>query len=183
MLPNAISQLTPIEGAQLTVHNGAGTIMGGSGAIPLLGVAKLCLFALCDAPPPGNLSIPLSVVGAGGMAFSTALVNVTARGAPWTVGTAEVGTLTRRGFAHGPSSITSSTAAAPGTLKPACGREVRTGARFCVAGCGARLDSGAPTASLQDAVESGQGERLQLTVLFCDLRGLVPPLIESDDPS
>ena len=47
----------------------------------------------------------------------TGFVNVTAIGAPWTVGTVSVGTLTQMGFAHGPASLTSSTAAASGQVR------------------------------------------------------------------
>ena len=77
----------PVMGFILTAHNAAGTIMGGGGPIPLAGVAKVCLFALCIAPPLANLTIPLGVVGTGGAATVATLVNVTAIGAPWTVGT------------------------------------------------------------------------------------------------
>jgi hypothetical protein len=107
----------PIQGIQLTAHNGAGTIMGGGGVIPLLGVAKVCLFGACPAFPVGNLSIPLNVVGAGGAHFVVGIVNLTAIGAPWTVGTAAVGSITQMGFAHGPASLTSSTAAPSGVLQ------------------------------------------------------------------
>jgi len=107
----------PIMGIQLTVHNTAGTIVGGGGPIPLLGVAKVCLFAPCAAAPNANISVPLGVVGAGGVATVSALINMTAIGAPWTVGTAVVGSITQMGFAHGPASLTSSTAAASGTLQ------------------------------------------------------------------
>src|SRR5262249_31966990 len=107
----------PIAGIQLTVHNAAGTIMGGGGPVPLLGVAKVCFFTGCHAPPPSNISVPLSAVGVGGAATVSTLVNVTAIGAPWTVGTAAVGSLTQMGFAHGPASLTSSTAAASGAIQ------------------------------------------------------------------
>jgi len=109
----------PIMGVQLTAHNAAGTIMGGGGAIPLVGVAKVCLFGTCPAPPPANLSVPLGVLGAGGAVFVTGMLglNVTAVGAPWTIGTAAVGTLTQMGFVHGPASLTSSTAAPSGVVQ------------------------------------------------------------------
>jgi len=61
--------------------------------------------------------VPLSVVGVGGAATVSTLINVTAIGAPWTVGTAALGSLTQMGFAHGPASLTSSTAAASGVLQ------------------------------------------------------------------
>src|SRR5690606_29310661 len=56
----------PILGVQVTAANGTGTFSGGSGPMPILGQAKVCLFAPCETPPPANVSVPLSVVGAGG---------------------------------------------------------------------------------------------------------------------
>ena len=117
VLPITDPAAVPIYGFQLTAHNAAGTIMGGGGPIPLAGVAKICLFAPCPAPPPANVTVPLSVVGAGGGATVSTLVNVTAIGAPWTIGTAAIGSITMMGFAHGPASLTSSTAAASGVVQ------------------------------------------------------------------
>jgi len=101
----------------LTVHNGAGTIMGGGGPIPLAGLLRDCIFQPCGSPPPANINIPLSPVGVGGSATVSTLVNVTVSGAPWTVGTAAAGTATQMGFQHGPASLTSSTAAASGQVR------------------------------------------------------------------
>ncbi len=117
----------PIRGVQLTLANGAGafaeTGMGQlNGAMPLLGTAKVCLFATCGAAG-ANLAVPLTVIGVGGSAASTGLVNVTVIGAPWTTGTAAVQLpifsvpYTRMGFAHGPASQPSSTAAPGGSLQ------------------------------------------------------------------
>jgi len=127
VFPITGTQVAPIRGIQLTAHNGPGTIIGGNGQIPLPGVAKVCFFAACSGAPLANLSIPLGPVGAGGAAFVTRVfgtihANVTTIGAPWTVGTAAVkttrgATLTQMGFAHGPASSTSSTAAASGSLQ------------------------------------------------------------------
>jgi len=109
----------PIQGIQATVHNAAGSFAGGSlgGLMPLGGVAKVCLFSACPAPPPANVSVPISVVGAGGIAVAGMLVDVTVIGAPWTAGTAAVGTLTAMGFQHGPASLTSSTASPSGAVR------------------------------------------------------------------
>jgi hypothetical protein len=109
----------PVSGEQLTVHNGAGSFAGGplGGPMPLNGVMKVCHFAYCGSAPPANLTVPPTVVGVGGSASVTALINVTVSGAPWTVGTAAVGTLTQMGFRHGPASLTSSTAAASGQVR------------------------------------------------------------------
>ena len=51
------------------------------------------------------------------MVTVSAIVNATAIGAPWTIGTAAIGSLTAMGFAHGPASLTSSTAGASGTVQ------------------------------------------------------------------
>jgi hypothetical protein len=107
-------------GLQLTVHNGAGTIAGGGGVIPLAGLLRSCLFSPCKipgSPPPANLLVPLSVVGVGGAITYAGILNDTVSGAPWTVGTAAVGTVTQAGFRHGPASLTSSTAAASGQIR------------------------------------------------------------------
>jgi len=112
---------SPIQGVLLTVHNGDGHFdrSGGGlgGVMRLFGVSKVCLFAPCAAAPPGNLSIPLSAIGAGGVQAIGTIVSVTVVGAPWTTRTAAVGTLTHMGFAHGPASSTSSTFADGGQLQ------------------------------------------------------------------
>ena len=112
----------PIAGIEVTAQNGAGAFAGGTGmgtlagTMPILGVAKVCLFGSCSAAL-ANLSVPLSVVGAGGMATATGVVNVTVVGAPWTMGTAAAGTLSAMGFKHGPASLTSSTAQNSGSVR------------------------------------------------------------------
>jgi hypothetical protein len=113
----------PIVGVQVTAHNGPGDFGGGSavgtlgGTMSIQGVAKVCLFAPCNAPPPANVNVPLSNVGVGGSATVSFLVNLTVVGAPWTTGTAAVATITQMGFAHGPASGTTSTAAASGVVR------------------------------------------------------------------
>jgi len=112
----------PIAGIAVTAHNGAGAFAGGTGtgtlggSMPIFGVAKVCLFGTCSAAL-ANLSVPLSVVGVGGVATATGAVNVTVVGAPWTAGTAAAGTLSAMGFKHGPASLTSSTAQNSGTVR------------------------------------------------------------------
>ena len=73
--------------------------------MPLAGVNKVCLFSACNnatTPPPANLTVPVSVVGKGGSVFVATLVNLTAFGAPWTTGTAVIGSgmaaVMQRGF-------------------------------------------------------------------------------------
>jgi len=91
----------PIAGLQATAHNGTGVFGGVGGAgfggvMPIIGAAKVCLFGPCSAAA-ANVAVPLSNVGAGGVAFVAAAVNVTVIGAPWTTGTAAVGTVTQMG--------------------------------------------------------------------------------------
>jgi hypothetical protein len=115
----------PIEGFQVTVANGAGafaeTAMGSFGGVmPLLGVAKVCLFEPCGNAV-ANMSVPLSVVGAGGVAYVSAAVGLTVTGAPWITGTTTpVPTfpqLTGMGFRRGPASAASSTGQASGAIQ------------------------------------------------------------------
>jgi hypothetical protein len=115
----------PIQGVQLTVGHAAGTLAEGGGpggtfggVMALAGVAKVCLFAPCGAPPPANLSVPLSVVGAGGIQYVTGFQNLTVTGNPWTTGAiTHFGSPLATGFAHGPASGTSSTAAPSGVVR------------------------------------------------------------------
>jgi hypothetical protein len=110
----------PIAGLRLTAANGAGNFVGSGGAMPILGVAKVCLFGACPTAP-ANLSVPLSVVGVGGVVTVIGPVNLTVTGAPWTTGTAVIGVgvsaPTRMGFRHGPASNTSGTAAGSGVMQ------------------------------------------------------------------
>jgi len=115
-----------VGGLQLSLDNEAGRFVGGTGmgplggVMPLTGVVKVCLIAPCLATPapPANLVVPLSVVGKGGEEFSSTAINVTTIGAPWTTGTAAVGSLIKLiGFRHGPASLTSSTAAHGGAMR------------------------------------------------------------------
>ena len=122
VLPVTDPAAAPIGGLQLTVHNGAGAFAGATlgGVMPIVGFTKVCLFAACDnvtTPPPANLVVPLNNVGSGGGATVSTLVNLTAIGAPWTAGTAAVGTLAISGFQHGPASLASSTANASGSIR------------------------------------------------------------------
>ena len=115
VLPVTDPVVSPIRGIQVTVANAAGNFGAGFGGVgaggaglggqmPLIGVAKVCLFGACNAvgttssPFPGaNIGVPLSVIGAGGAAAVGALVNVTVIGAPWTTGTVAIGTITAMG--------------------------------------------------------------------------------------
>lgn len=92
----------PIAGIQATVANDVAAFdrVGTKfiGVMPLIGVNKVCLFGTCSAAVT-NLSVPISVVGEGGAATVTGAVNLTVVGAPWTQGTAAVGTITQMGNA------------------------------------------------------------------------------------
>jgi hypothetical protein len=113
----------PIYGVQATLQNGAGSFSGSplAGSMAIQGSAKVCLFVACDAGPPANVSVPLTVIGKGGVTSVGMLVEVTVTGAGWTAGTAAVqtssGTVSAHGFVHGPASLTSSTAAASGAVR------------------------------------------------------------------
>jgi hypothetical protein len=95
--------LFPIFGMRLTAHNDAGSFSGVGGAgfggvMPLLGAAKVCLYGECGTTGNiANLSIPLAVVGEGGFVGNGGAVQITTVGAPWTTGTAAIGTLTTMG--------------------------------------------------------------------------------------
>jgi hypothetical protein len=118
VLPVTDPAAYPIAGVKATIHNGAATFAGSGGAgfggtMPLIGVAKVCLFAACGtAGNVANLSVPLSVVGQGGTVTVMGPANATVYGAPWTTGTAAVGVITEVG---GVSPL-SSTGASSGTL-------------------------------------------------------------------
>jgi hypothetical protein len=107
----------PVGGIQVTAHNGAGSFdRPNGGAMPILGSARACLFGACPVAL-ANLVVPLSVVGAGGTVTAAGAINVTVIGAPWTTGTAVVGTATAMGFARGPAAQSSSTAQASGDIQ------------------------------------------------------------------
>jgi hypothetical protein len=96
VLPVTDPVVFPIAGVQVTAHNAAGNFAGVGGAgfsgqMPINGAAKICLFGTCGAAV-SNLNVPLTVVGQGGLAFVTGAVNLTVIGAPWTTGTAAIGT-------------------------------------------------------------------------------------------
>jgi hypothetical protein len=123
IIPITDPAAAPIKGIQATVHNAAGAFAGATlgGSMSLNGVTKVCLFKVCSNAT-ANLSVPLSNVGVGGTiavppGSTTASVNLTVRGAPWTAGTAAVGTVTQMGFQHGPASASSSTVAASGAIR------------------------------------------------------------------
>lgn len=110
----------PIRGLQATVANQAASFAesaGGrfGGTMPLRGVVKVCLFGGCDEAV-ANIEVPLSAIGVGGGTFVTGAVNLTVQGAPWTTGTASIGTIGVQGRAQGPAGATSSTAALDGQL-------------------------------------------------------------------
>jgi hypothetical protein len=106
-----------VVGVQITAANGAGDFSGAGGdtfggVMPMNGVMKVCLFGTACSTALSNVSIPLSVVGKGGFAQITGAVSLTVVGAPWTTGTAAIGTITRMG---GVSPL-SNTGAPGGTL-------------------------------------------------------------------
>ncbi len=117
--------LRPISGA---AASGAGLTQN---VLPVAGAVRLCFLVHCSTPP-----IPLTVggtqgVGFGGLVtlntFGTKVVKFSIYGQPWTVKTALVtgiptanggfSTTSVFGFAHGPASATSSTAAISGVVQ------------------------------------------------------------------
>jgi len=112
----------PIAGFQLTATNGAGVVALGtngrlSSPLPLQGVMKVCLYGACGASSNiANIDFPLSVVGQGGTYHKAGGTNLTVIGAPWTTGTATLGSVTAQGSAMGPASQASSTAQLGGKL-------------------------------------------------------------------
>jgi hypothetical protein len=110
----------PIKGVNANVLNGAGNFTGSplGGKMAIGGSASVCLFATCTASPPANVVVPFTVGGTRGIGLGGAsitvkgLVNVTVVGAPWSGGTAAIGTITTMGFVHGPASGGQSSAAA-----------------------------------------------------------------------
>ena len=101
VVPQTDPGAVPIAGVQITVTNGPAAFAGAGGGafggvMPLHGVMKLCLFGPCSAAGV-NVDIPLSVVGKGGFVAATGAVTLTAVGAPWTTGTAVIGTHTVMG--------------------------------------------------------------------------------------
>jgi hypothetical protein len=110
----------PIKGVFATVVNRAaafaGTPLGGK--MGIAGAASVCLFATCTQSPPANVVVPFTTGGVNGVGLGggpitvKGLVNVTMVGAPWSAGTAAIGTITTMGFVHGPASGGQSSAAA-----------------------------------------------------------------------
>ena len=150
MVPITTPAAFPVAGLQITAANGAGDfVKPGGGSMPILGVAKVCLFGPCSAAV-ANLEVPLDVVGVGGTTYVTGPVNVTVVGAPWTTGTAVIGTSTVMGYSHGPASQTSSTAHASGVAaarhadlhlhQPRCGFRRDSGVRRVEPALRARAD-------------------------------------------
>jgi hypothetical protein len=108
----------PIAGVAVTAHNATGAF-GGSGGfgfggtMSINGAAKVCLYGACGSSTNiSNLTVPLSVVGVGGVTTVKGAVNLTVIGAPWTTGTAAIGTIT----AMGGVSPLSNTGAASGVV-------------------------------------------------------------------
>ena len=96
VLPVTDPGVFPIAGIAVTAHNATGNFVGVGGGgfggqMSVNGSAKVCLFGPCSAAV-ANLNVPLSVVGVGGAAIVTGAVNITVIGAPWTTGTAAIGT-------------------------------------------------------------------------------------------
>jgi hypothetical protein len=105
LLPITDPAGAPIKGVQLNLRNGVGAFQGAGnsgsfgGVMPLDGVAKVCLFTTCSHSV-ANLTVPLNVIGVAGTAYTSAAVNLTVNGAPWTTGTVAIGTASAMGAVH-----------------------------------------------------------------------------------
>ena len=97
VVPVTDPNVFPIAAVSVDGSNQAGTFERPApgqpigGTMPLTGLAKVCLYAACDASPLANLTVPLSVVGRAATAFATGPVNLTVIGAPWTTGSLALG--------------------------------------------------------------------------------------------
>jgi hypothetical protein len=143
LVTTSASSVFPLLGVEEVVGLGTGTvgpISGGrsplaQGTLPLGGQIRLCLLN-----KPCQFYVPFTLtadgtrgVGIGGLVtlngFGTAGVKVSVQGAPWTIATAVVTngftpngaqtptTASRRGFAHGPASGSSSTGRVGGVVQ------------------------------------------------------------------
>ena len=97
VLPVTDPAAFPIAGIQVTAPTArapsrALAAAGLGGQMPIHGASKVCLFGACSmaVAEPERAA---SVVGDGGAAIVTGAVNLTVVGAPWTTGTAAVGTI------------------------------------------------------------------------------------------
>jgi hypothetical protein len=108
-IPVTDPNLFPIIGFQFTASNGAGAFsddgdQGLGGVMPIQGSMKVCLFGSSGCSyAAANITVPISVVGQGGVAHVTGPVNLTVVGAPWTTGTAAIGANTVMGGTSPPN--------------------------------------------------------------------------------
>jgi hypothetical protein len=91
-----------IVGMLLTFDSEAGNFSGSGGAgfggvMPLVGVMKLCTYPSPCSAAVANLNVPLSVGHDATVVATYGPMNLTVVGAPWTTGTAVVGTATLMG--------------------------------------------------------------------------------------
>jgi hypothetical protein len=99
----------PIAGIQATASNAGGTFARNGnlgGVLPLQGSTKVCLYGACGtAANVSNLQVPLGVFGNAppdNVATVVGAVSLTVVGAPWTTGTAAVGSFTQMGASADP---------------------------------------------------------------------------------
>jgi hypothetical protein len=116
-----------------SVVNQSGQFLGGSGQMGLSGIAKICLVfdSTCQYSfvllPFAATGTPAAGLGIGGTQVTTGAINFTAQHAPWTIGQPVMTVHTPNsnvtspllpgGFAHGPASLTSSTAQPSGAVQ------------------------------------------------------------------
>lgn len=114
-----------VGGIRIDAENGAGvfaglTPHGGGGAMPVRGVARLCLLAPCSSATLFR-DLALTPVGSGGSVQVTGAIAITLEGARWTKGgftlTAPGLVSHIEGFGMGPGGATGSTAQPGGVLQ------------------------------------------------------------------
>jgi hypothetical protein len=83
-------ELSAANGAGTFVRSGTGTSAGLGGLAPLSGIHRVCLFFACGDPSATVLTVPLNVIGQGGIASAFVLLRVAIAGAPWSTGSVTV---------------------------------------------------------------------------------------------
>lgn len=91
LLPGAVSvDVAFANGGGAFARTGTGTGERFAGTMPLLGFHKVCLFFSCDDPSATIASVPLDVVGSGGIASDFPFLRVAIAGETWSTGSVTV---------------------------------------------------------------------------------------------
>lgn len=91
LLPGAESvDVSFANGTGAFARTGTGTNERFAGTMPLLGIHKVCLFFACDDPSSTPVSVPLDVVGVGGITSQFVWLRVAIAGETWSTGSVTV---------------------------------------------------------------------------------------------